>query len=332
MNRPLTLMALCALATACSDTGTDTTTTSFPAVSDFDYVEFDSDNAGEAFASSFGGVAKSSSVDGPDLSGDDPAESSAVLLARSLASNYVEASLRGAAPQGKTTDSADEVQSGRVNCSGGGNLSVELKGTLDTAGSWIKADYNNCREGGVMTDGGLQLSVTASSLLESDITAVYQRLTITEAGAVSTLNGDLRMASQRSGTVTTQVLSSNVLNMVSSDEGNTAIKDLSVVSSSDSASDEMTLDSSYEVASDALDGRVRFDTVQALRYLSRSQNYPDTGILRLRGASGNSLRLDADTGDIDTVTLTVESNGSVTSEEIQWTSIANSDLTELADF
>ncbi|MGB0866844.1 MAG: hypothetical protein ACPGSC_10065 [Granulosicoccaceae bacterium] len=322
MNRIFALSAVCALMTACAETGTSTSSSSFPEITDYDYVELSAESASESLGSAFGGVAESSSGEGSDLASDGTVNSAALSVAQKVASDYISASLQ---------KSRADIETGSGNCLDGGTLSIEISGTLENAGDWVQAYFNNCLEDGVLMDGGLRLSIHASTLLESDLSANYQSLSVTENSETATLNGDLRMAWQRSGTITTAAISSNTLNMDSSEDGHTVIEDLSIVSSSDNSSQITTLESSYEMASDALDGRISFETLQVLSYAD-DDDYPGTGVVRLSGANDTTLTLNADTGDLSTVLLSVFDGAVTSSDVVDWSSIENSDLTELADF
>lgn len=318
MKRVFALSVVCALMAAC-DSESDGAT-SYPDISDYDYIDLGSDNAGANVSSALRGVGSSDSD--VALPSDEAAAVSALGLAQSFASDYFKASTR---------QSRADTQSGSVSCEDGGTLSIQVQGDLTSSGDWVQAIFNNCLEDGMLSNGGLKIVVGANSILSSDLSATYQSLSVTESGVSATLNGDLRMGWQRSGTTLTSVMSSNSLNMVSSEDGNVVISDLDIVQVSDSSTQDSSLDIDYDIASDELEGRVSFDTEQSLVYEDGNDN-PSTGILKLSGANGSSVTLDAFSGDIETVLMTINNGSSVTSEEVRWDSIADSDLTDLADF
>lgn len=320
MKRVFALSVVCALMVAC-DSETDSST-SYPDISDYDYIDLGSDNANANVSAALRGVGSSDSD--VTLPSDDAAAVSALGLAQSFASDYFNASAR---------QSKADTQSGSVSCEDGGTLSIEVQGDLTSSGDWIQAVFSNCLEDDTLSSGGLRIVVGASSIVSSDLSATYQSLSITDTASdvSATLNGDLRMGWQRTGTTLTSVMSSNSLNMVSSEDGDVVISDLDIVQVSDSSTQDSSLSIDYDIASDELGGHVAFDTVQSLVYEGGNKN-PSTGILKLSGASGSSVTLDAFTGDLETVLMTINNGSSVSSDEVRWDSIADSDLAGLADF
>ena len=319
MKRVLALSVVCALMAAC-DSESDSST-SYSSISDYDYIDFSSDNASSNLSKALRGVGNSGSGEDSGLLGDESASSSTLALAQSIASEYLQSSSR---------QTRAGTQSGSGSCTDGGTLSIELQGELTASGDWIQAVFSNCLEEGVLTNGGLKIVVTANSILNTDLSVVYQSLSVTESNVTATLNGDLRMAWQRSGTQLTSAISSSSLNMVSSEVGETVLSDLSILQVSDSADQSTDLEIDYDIASDELEGRVTFETVQALNFTDSNEN-PSTGILKLSGANGSSVILNADTGDVATALLTIDDGSSVISETVNWSSIADSDLSGLVD-
>lgn len=313
MKRVFALSVVCALMVAC-DSESDSST-AYPGISDYDYIDLGSDNASANVSSALRGV--SNSGDGAGVVSDEAFIGSALGMAQEFASGYLKTSSRQA---------SSDLQSASGTCE---------KGTWsrEVGTSGLQASFSNCLIDGVTTTGRFNLVVSADSVLESDLSIVFYGLSQTESesGLTATLNGDLRLALQRSGTTVTSVMSSNSLNMVSSEDGNVVISELDIVQVSDSSTQDSSLDIDYDIASDELDGRVAFETVQSLVYEGGNNN-PSTGILKLSGANSSSVTLNAFTGDVETVLMTINTGSSVTSEEVRWDSIADSDLTGLADF
>lgn len=87
----------------------------------------------------------------------------------------------------------------------------------------------------------------------------------------------------------------------------------------DIADDQYTYDYSADIYGSAIQGSISIGTDPS--FTGNVENdYPTAGILTVTG-SNSSIMLNADTGSIDTVLMTINDNGSISSNEITWESL-----------
>ncbi len=320
MKSILAIAVSCTILGACGG-GSGSSSSAYPSVSDYDYVQLDAENANDSVSASFQGVGGAGGAE-VELAEDAGSASSVVLMAQKYASEY----MRSSSIQSKAA-----TQSEQVDCDQSGSVKLQVQGDLSNAGDWLQITYNNCVDNDSTISGSQRIDVYANSLNEMDLKATFSKLSIVESSETATLDGDLRLAWLKNGTMQTNTMSSSRLNMVSSVSGNTVISDLNLESISDSGSDTSTLEMAYDLASDELDGRLTFSTPELMQYQGAESN-PSTGIFKVVGAGGSSITLNANTGDAATVMFTLFNGSSTTSEEVNWASIEGSDLSVIADF
>ncbi len=87
----------------------------------------------------------------------------------------------------------------------------------------------------------------------------------------------------------------------------------------DITNDQYIYDYNAEIYSSAIQGSISLDTNPSFTG-SVDDDYPTAGILSITG-SNSSIMLNADTGSEETVLMTVNENGSTSSNEVTWASL-----------
>jgi len=313
MKRAFALSAVCTLLAACGGGGGSGSSSSYQSVDDYDYINLNSENATEMVSSALEASTDIEIDETLDFDEANTGGASLLALAQSLATEY--------------TDNAlvqPRASSVKENCSGGGSMSASKTGSQETiqSGDTISISFNNCVEGGTVTNGGFDVRVDSFEDENIDISANFKQFSLTEDSFTSTLNGDLSMAMASIDQQSTFTLTVNQLNMSSTEAGKFVLADLRIQQVENDSAQSSTLSIAYELGSDYLDGRVKVETPQILSFSEFNSN-PDTGVLRVVGAGNSSVTLDADTGNIATALLTVFDGSSTTSDEVNWSSIGD---------
>jgi hypothetical protein len=239
---------------------------------------------------------------------ETPVESSLLGLAE-LASSYL--------PNGATLTA--RAYSETVSCDSG---SMKLTYGFDNdaniePGEYIGIAFNNCNMLGDTFNGNLRMTiVNYVSDFNFSVTMKYDLSSVVDGLAVST-DGSMQVGFSDSGASTDFTVSASQLSSsIGSDSVNIADLSLSVSDSGSSTTSDITM----TVSSNSIDGSVMVDTNPALVY-GFADIYPYSGILTVTGANGSFVTLNADTGDINTVTITVFDGATTTSDIIPWSQL-----------
>lgn len=326
MKSILSIAISCAVLSGCGG-GSDSDSSTFPAVSDFSPIQLDSENASDTVSAAFEGVGGVSDAEGTGLELNDEATSSSngIALAQMFAEQYLSSS-------SEQPLEAIQSDSESFDCDVSGSISLQAQGDLTIEGSSLQATYNSCVESDMTITGSLRIDIFANSSDDADLKFTFSDLTVADSLETSTLNGDLRLTLQISETIQTNTISSDQLNVLSSVSGNEVISALRLEAVLDSDSAPSTLEMAFELASDELGGRLTFTTPELMRFSGTETDNPTTGIFEVTGASGSSVTLNADTGDTATVLFTLFDGSSTTSDTVSWASIDGSELSVVADF
>ena len=319
------VLASCVCLVACGGGGTGGANSSggtFPSVSDYQFVGFDENNASELVELSLEGVGVSGSAGDIDSSADSASGVAAIVLAQDLMREYF---------VGSELSSRFDTRARKASCTDSGMMTISNEGSLAEAGDWLLISFDQCERDGALLDGVMHISVGAQSIVASEMAAEFNSLRVTQFARTSTLSGDLRISWFRNGTLLSSSMSSHQLNMHDTENGHTVISDLQIERGSDSFTNSDTLNISYEVASDQLNGRLMFKTPQPLLFMSNSTR-PVTGLLHLTGASGSYIELNADTGQSDSVFLTVFDGSVVSAGSVIWSDLNNTGFSTLSSF
>ena len=148
MKRAFALSAVCTLLAACGGGGGSGSSSSYQSVDDYDYINLNSENATEMVSSALEASTDIEIDETLDFDEANTGGASLLALAQSLATEY--------------TDNAlvqPRASSVKENCSGGGSMSASKTGSQETiqSGDTISISFNNCVEGGTVTNGGFDL-------------------------------------------------------------------------------------------------------------------------------------------------------------------------------
>lgn len=218
-------------------------------------------------------------------------------------------------------------------CDDGG--SVHVSGTLNDNGTGtLNAIYNNCRTGEDTLNGEATLRIDAFDLtyfIPTDATFSFPILTLTTPTQSQSVSGTLR--DQVNITANTETLT---INMVTRDDlsGDTSKAENFVAIA---VFDNIFFPSFYtETISgrvfDSIHGYVDITTVTPLIFNSINQFFPDSGQLRLTGASNSSIRVTAVSAML--VLLELDLNGDSTYDTtatLKWTDLGGPVGADLGD-
>ncbi len=237
--------------------------------------------------------------------------------------------LRGNFPE--ITSGARASESATVDCADGGSKSASISVDENANSGTMSLTFNQCNQYDTLRDGGMTMTFSGLGDTSSDMQVMFSDMKTTEGGETDVMDGDFRIVSSSDGNTHTSTMTSGRLNMVSDTLGNTVISNMSMVHVINLADDSYSLNISYDLASDELNGRVNVATPLTMQY-GASESYPVTGQMVISGAGGSSISLDANTGDLSTVLQTVFNGASTTAETVAWSSIDNGDLVAVGGF
>ena len=136
-------------------------------------------------------------------------------------------------------------------------------------------------------------------------------------GLAVTSNGSMEVSLIDTGTTTTFTISSSSM---TGTVGAETITMTNLTATVTETSTGYTSDLSMTTASNAIGGSVVIDTDPVFEY-GLFDTYPSTGTLTVTGADGTYVSLNADTGDINTVMITIFDGTTTTSEVIPWSQL-----------
>jgi len=317
MKRMFTLTAVCVVLAACEGAGGGGSSN----INSRSYAPIDSSSADELTGSAMQGVSGADGASSQSFSADMATQRSLLALASSRAELY---RLKGAVLQSDASGSGVSYDQLLEYCDEGGSYTV-------TGGDdWFQLDFDQCAELGEVTNGAIRFDLYSNTYELEDLKLTFSNLAVSAGGNTDTMNGDLRMRDQVEGAQNTYTLSSDFLDSTSTSLGNSEISNFLVTGVDIMGASSSTLSMSYAMGSDEIGGRVDISTPEVFSYENDDQ-YPTSGIMRVDGASGAYIELDASTGDVNTVDFTInDGSSSATTETIDWSSLSNSDLSAVA--
>jgi hypothetical protein len=175
----------------------------------------------------------------------------------------------------------------------------------------------------VTSNGSFTLTFNNLTASTADITEVFNGLTLTFDGNTSSIDGDISVLLSLSGDVYTQTLTSNSLTISFNGE---SITYTNVTDSLrfDEANRTYTVSFNGTIRGTEIGGPYTIETSPpfqgSLSSSLSSSSYPTVGKLTITAPDdGSFVSLNADTGDPNTVLITIrDAGGTVTSEEIAW--------------
>ncbi|MEA3413266.1 MAG: hypothetical protein U9R74_17275 [Pseudomonadota bacterium] len=217
-----------------------------------------------------------------------------------------------------------------VACNGGGKTTVEMNdGFQLNAGDTMSVAYDNCitifQDFRFTLNGRMDMTYISvpdgSSSLNFSVKIQYSNLTSifedTDAGTVysTSMDGGWEMVFAQNGNVFESSISSDGITIVSNGITTTLVNlDQSFVF--DLSTETYTAEYNFTVTSSAYPGTFSIQTPVPLQ--GSIYGNPETGTLRISAPDGSSVELNADTGDTETVIITVNNGSSTTSREVTW--------------
>ncbi len=185
----------------------------------------------------------------------------------------------------------------------------------DSIGLKFKKCKNTDEESTVEISGGA--SVKFNSLtkepLDVSITANFDDLTVDDGKRKASVDGDISLAAESDNSITSFTVSGSSFNVNDDDEFG-LITNFEMQQTWNEISDTWSQTANATVASTDLDGQIVITTPTVLQGAGDAN--PTTGVMRIEG--GGYISLDADTGDVNTVSLTVFDGSTTTTEIIPW--------------
>ena len=189
------------------------------------------------------------------------------------------------------------------------------------AGDSLSVTFNDCveTEDGKTNRSNGRFVLTINSISadgnSSNATADYQDLTIVEDGETASIDGKMTVDVQVNGDVETITVSGNRVDF--SDENETgSLIDFTFRTTTNTQTLAWSESINTEIQSSEIGGRVIVTTPTELQGMG--ENYPDTGEIVFTGSQGSYTSLNADTGDNDTVLVTVFDGSVTNSDTVNW--------------
>ncbi|MCB1756184.1 MAG: hypothetical protein KDJ38_11710 [Gammaproteobacteria bacterium] len=191
-----------------------------------------------------------------------------------------------------------------------------------SSGDRASMTYYDCVEdmgadGLIKTNGSvsMKINVINGDLTDQDISLTCDDLTLTMSDGTRSFDGDMRLVLHDDGNVISETVSGSKLRFTHKGETG-LLKDFTFSTDLDKHSSQWIQSIQAKIASSEIDGQIALSTITELQ--GTGDDYPVFGELKIEGANGSYVSLNADTGDDATVLLTVF-DGSVTdSREVAW--------------
>jgi len=295
MKRVFALSAVCVALTACDNPEGSSGSSN---ISNRSYVQINASNANDLSAAAMQGASGADGAGEAGVSADMAAQKSALALATSMTELY-SSDVYALADDGSDFTMAGDEQV--LICDDGGSIS--LKG----GSSWLQMTFNNCSEDGELTNGAMRMDLYSDTYEFTDLKFTFMDLTVSANGNVT--------------------LSSNYLDSRGTSTEDSELSDLTITVVDDGNSASHTLGMDYSIGSDEIGGRMDISTLELFTF-DTYQGVENivSGRMRVNGADGSYIEIDADTGDTYTAFLTVSDGVTVTTETVDWGALGNSDL------
>lgn len=237
------------------------------------------------------------------------------LVAKAVTSAYVK------------TDgfSARKTESQSADCDISGSVKVSVSdrnddGVMDNGDS-MTLDYNKCITGyddeTSTTDG--KVVITINSLSEEsnevDIKLDFDALTMSDDDGKNVLDGDIGFSSSANDTVVSFSIDGNKL-AFSADGEIGIMQDFNFTLTMNGDTSAWTQSQNVIYAGTDVDGKIVVETLITMQGVGGS--HPSVGQVKISGANGSYMLIDADSGDANTVILTTFDGSSATTEELNW--------------
>ena len=189
------------------------------------------------------------------------------------------------------------------------------------SGDTLTAAYDMCvfeyDDSSLTTDGNIVIRINAGDFesTSSDITGTYQNLLMFSSEEYSRLDGSMRIASDFSGNVESVLMSSDALLVEGTDEA-MHVSGFALDNTYDTGTNIWTMSYDAELKYTKLEGNVAIDTLMTFEGIYSDE--PTVGEMQITGANGSYVLIDANTGDDDTVYVTIYDGSLSVAQELTW--------------
>ncbi len=189
------------------------------------------------------------------------------------------------------------------------------------AGDSFSIEFDDCvlTEGTSTSRGNGKVTMKINSFSEDgknvNVTATYDDLTVVEDGKSNSIDGSMTMDVATNGDTVTATVSGKKM-VFTEDKDTGTLADFTFRSTINELTQAWTNSIDATVSSSEIKGKIEITTPLELQGVG--ENNPTIGEVKMEGANSTFVSLNADTGNIDTLILTIF-DGSVTkSDEIRW--------------
>ncbi|MDO6459510.1 hypothetical protein Q4485_02260 [Granulosicoccaceae sp. 1_MG-2023] len=189
------------------------------------------------------------------------------------------------------------------------------------AGDNLTAVYRECvynyDDTSLYTDGRMSIDIHAGDYdgSDSDMTTAYTDFVVDDGDYYSRMNGSMRIISEYSDSTVSSTLSSESLT-VEHDDSAIRLSGLSLQDSYNLADDSWTMSYDALLQSTTLNGALQIETLSVFE--GTYQDEPVSGSMKVSGANGSYVTIDAASGSDDTLYVTTFDGSTTTSEEMSW--------------
>ncbi len=189
------------------------------------------------------------------------------------------------------------------------------------SGDSISIAFNSCTENhdddtstmnGVLT---VKLNTFSADSENLNATVILDNLEATENGEENSVDGSFVVDLQSDNDEITFSVKGEKLVFVDEEEVG-ILSNFDMHNSYNEITDAWTQSQNATIASTEIGGRIVITTVTELK--GAGDNHPNVGELKFSGANGGFVSMNADTGNLDTVIVTIFDGNTTSSEELNW--------------
>lgn len=216
------------------------------------------------------------------------------------------------------------------DCDISGSLAISVNdvnnnGTPDNGDS-ITLDYNKCISGFIddtsSTDGKVVIRFSKfmdqTNETDIDISIDFDALTMISESDKSVLDGDIGFSSSQKNNVISMTIDGNKL-VISSGVDVGIMQDFDMTLTMNETTNAWTQVQNAIFASTDIKGKVVVETLSTMQGVGAEN--PITGKVKISGANGSYMMIDADSGNSKTLILTTFDGSTTTSDELNWTDL-----------
>lgn len=223
----------------------------------------------------------------------------------------------------KSDDFSSRAKSSVTNDCDSGSVTMTVNDANNNeeldSGDSIEMTFNNCSDsdydGGTTTmSGSTTITFTNIDLMgeNMDVKIEFDDLTTVDATDTVSMDGDIRLVSTVSNDLSSSRVSGDKIEARVNDDF-VLVRDFDMEQTWNEINNEWTQSTDAKYASSEFDGQVTIDTIRALQ--GTGDNPPYTGEMRIEGADNTFVALDADTGNLNTVFVTINDGPT---QELTW--------------